>query len=110
MAFAGGTRWYIPLHLYLTGSSLQQEGKRTSFFIFLILNRTQFTAFACFPAGAKERAAKRFSASGVVNFTTLHLSNEDKTLYVGAREILFALNLTDISEVTLHRNVRAKHL
>ncbi|XP_011605150.2 sema domain, immunoglobulin domain (Ig), transmembrane domain (TM) and short cytoplasmic domain, (semaphorin) 4Ba [Takifugu rubripes] len=57
-----------------------------------------------FSYNAKERTAKRFSASGVVNFTTLHLSNEDKTLYVGAREILFALNLTDISEVTLHRN------
>uniref|UniRef100_H3DPJ1 Sema domain-containing protein n=1 Tax=Tetraodon nigroviridis TaxID=99883 RepID=H3DPJ1_TETNG len=51
---------------------------------------------------------KRFSASGVVNFTTLHLSEEDKMLYVGAREVLFALNLSDISQVTLQRNVTWK--
>lgn len=55
---------------------------------------------------AKERTTKRFSASGVVNFTTLHLSEEDKALYVGAREIVFALNLSDISQATLQRNVR----
>lgn len=59
---------------------------------------------------AKERTTKGFSVSGVVNFTTLHLSTEDNMLYVGAREILFALNLTDISELKLQRNVRAKNL
>lgn len=78
--------------------------------ILLIHIQTILHCLCLFSADAKERTAKSFSASGVVNFTTLHLSNEDKTLYVGAREILFALNLTDISEVTLHRNVRAKQL
>lgn len=64
--------------------------------------------FFFFP-DAKERTTKRFSASGVVNFTTLHLSEEDKTLYVGAREILLALNLSDISQVAPQRNVGASN-
>lgn len=59
---------------------------------------------------ANERTTRSFSASGVFNYTTLHLSKEDNMLYVGARETVFALNLTDISEVTLQRNVRAKRL
>uniref|UniRef100_A0A8B9K3S7 Sema domain-containing protein n=1 Tax=Astyanax mexicanus TaxID=7994 RepID=A0A8B9K3S7_ASTMX len=56
-----------------------------------------------FPYDAKERSAKRFSAEGVFNYTSLLLSPEDGTLYVGAREALFALNLSDISR-PLQRN------
>ncbi|KAB5574987.1 hypothetical protein PHYPO_G00215480 [Pangasianodon hypophthalmus] len=52
----------------------------------------------------EDRLAKRFSPAGVLNFTSLLLSPEDNTLYVGAREILFALNLSDISGLHLHRN------
>lgn len=63
-----------------------------------------------FCSDAKERTTRSYSVSGVFNYTTLHLSKEDNMLYVGAREILFALNLTDISEVKLQRNVRAKCL
>uniref|UniRef100_A0A3Q1AYK9 Sema domain-containing protein n=1 Tax=Amphiprion ocellaris TaxID=80972 RepID=A0A3Q1AYK9_AMPOC len=40
---------------------------------------------------------RSFSVSGVFNYTSLLLSNEDNMLYVGARETLFALNLSDIS-------------
>ncbi|KAL2092998.1 hypothetical protein ACEWY4_010310 [Coilia grayii] len=54
---------------------------------------------------AKERSAKRFSADGVHNYTSLLLSKEDNMLYVGAREALFALNLTDISVPALQRNL-----
>lgn len=57
---------------------------------------------------AKERTTRSFSAGGVFNFTTLHLSKEDNALYIGAREILFALNLSDISQAKLQRNVRAQ--
>lgn len=57
-----------------------------------------------FPYDAKERSAKRFSAEGVFNYTSLLLSPEDGTLYVGAREALFALNLSDISRPQLQRN------
>uniref|UniRef100_A0A4W5NES1 Sema domain-containing protein n=1 Tax=Hucho hucho TaxID=62062 RepID=A0A4W5NES1_9TELE len=49
--------------------------------------------------------AKRFSVDGVFNYTSLLLSREDNMLYVGAREELFALNLSDISRVKLQRNV-----
>uniref|UniRef100_A0A8C1J5D4 Ras and EF-hand domain-containing protein-like n=1 Tax=Cyprinus carpio TaxID=7962 RepID=A0A8C1J5D4_CYPCA len=54
---------------------------------------------------ANERSAKRFSPDRVFNYTSLLLSKEDNMLYVGARETLFALNITDISRTQLHRNV-----
>lgn len=60
----------------------------------------------CFCPDAKERTTKSFSVSGVYNYTSLLLNKEDNMLYVGAREILFALNLSDISAVKLQRNVR----
>lgn len=65
---------------------------------------------ACSCPDVKERTTRSFSVDGVSNYTSLHLSKEDNMLYLGAREILFALNLTDISAVKLQRNVRAKHL
>ncbi|XP_030650076.1 sema domain, immunoglobulin domain (Ig), transmembrane domain (TM) and short cytoplasmic domain, (semaphorin) 4Ba [Chanos chanos] len=52
-----------------------------------------------------ERSLKRFSADGIFNYTSLLLSKEDNMLYVGAREALFALNLTDIGKVKLQRNL-----
>lgn len=55
---------------------------------------------------ARERSAKRFSVDGVFNYTSLLLSQEDDMLYVGAREALFALSLTDISKTRLQKNVR----
>lgn len=55
---------------------------------------------------ARERSAKRFSVDGVFNYTSLLLSQEDDMLYVGAREALFALSLTDISKTKLQKNVR----
>uniref|UniRef100_A0A8C1G318 Sema domain-containing protein n=1 Tax=Cyprinus carpio TaxID=7962 RepID=A0A8C1G318_CYPCA len=57
---------------------------------------------------ANERSAKRFSPNGVFNYTSLLLSKEDNMLYVGARETLFALNITDISRTQLQRNVSIK--
>lgn len=56
---------------------------------------------------AKERTIRSFSVGGVFNYTSVLLSKEDNMLYIGAREILFALNLSDISAVKLQRNVRA---
>uniref|UniRef100_A0A672RUW7 Semaphorin-4B-like n=1 Tax=Sinocyclocheilus grahami TaxID=75366 RepID=A0A672RUW7_SINGR len=50
---------------------------------------------------ANERSVKRFSPNGVFNYTSLLLSKEDNMLYVGARETLFALNITDISRTHL---------
>ncbi|KAM8893010.1 sema domain, immunoglobulin domain (Ig), transmembrane domain (TM) and short cytoplasmic domain, (semaphorin) 4Ba isoform 1-T2 [Spinachia spinachia] len=61
-----------------------------------------------FSHNAKERTTRSFSLSGVFNFTSLLLSQEDDTLYVGAREILFALNLTDLSAIKLQRNLTWK--
>lgn len=54
---------------------------------------------------AKERQSKRFSVDGVFNYTSLLLSQEDDMLYVGAREALFALSLSDISKTKLQKNV-----
>ncbi|KAM8877450.1 semaphorin-4B-like isoform 1-T6 [Synchiropus picturatus] len=58
-----------------------------------------------FPYNAKERSSKRFSAKGVFNYTSLLLSQEDDMLYVGAREALFALSLSDISRSRLQKNL-----
>lgn len=58
------------------------------------------------PPDAKERLAKRFSVDGVFNYTSLLLSQEDDMLYVGAREALFALSLSDVSRTKLQKNVR----
>ncbi|XP_066557993.1 sema domain, immunoglobulin domain (Ig), transmembrane domain (TM) and short cytoplasmic domain, (semaphorin) 4Ba [Amia ocellicauda] len=54
---------------------------------------------------AKERSTRRFSVDGVVNYTSLLLSERENVLYVGAREALFALNLSDISNGKLHKNL-----
>lgn len=58
-----------------------------------------------FPYNAKERSTNRFSAAGVFNYTTLLLSQEDDMLYVGAREALFALSLSNIGKSNLQRNL-----
>lgn len=58
-----------------------------------------------FPYNAKERSTNRFSAAGVFNYTTLLLSQEDDMLYVGAREALFALSLSNIGKANLQRNL-----
>ncbi|XP_015199176.2 sema domain, immunoglobulin domain (Ig), transmembrane domain (TM) and short cytoplasmic domain, (semaphorin) 4Ba isoform X1 [Lepisosteus oculatus] len=54
---------------------------------------------------AKERPARRFSAEGVFNYSSLLLSSEEDVLFVGGREALFALNLSDISNGKLHKNL-----
>lgn len=75
-----------------------------------ILNYYMFILFLClcfcFCIDAKERTARSFSVSGVFNFTSLLLSSENGMLYVGARESLFALSLSDISAAKLQRKVR----
>uniref|UniRef100_A0A671XDY2 Sema domain-containing protein n=1 Tax=Sparus aurata TaxID=8175 RepID=A0A671XDY2_SPAAU len=73
-----------------------------------LMNDTLCLLSVCFCPGAKERTTRSFSVSRVHNFTSLHLSKEDDMLYVGAREILFALNLTDIGAVKLQRNLTWK--
>uniref|UniRef100_A0A3Q4HYG1 Sema domain-containing protein n=1 Tax=Neolamprologus brichardi TaxID=32507 RepID=A0A3Q4HYG1_NEOBR len=55
-----------------------------------------------------ERTARSFSVSGVFNFTSLLLSSENGMLYVGARESLFALSLSDISAAKLQRKLAWK--
>uniref|UniRef100_A0A8C4NW18 Sema domain-containing protein n=1 Tax=Dicentrarchus labrax TaxID=13489 RepID=A0A8C4NW18_DICLA len=60
----------------------------------LILFNTPST---CILNPSTERSAKRFSVDGVFNYTSLLLSQEDDMLYVGAREALYALSLSDIS-------------
>lgn len=44
------------------------------------------------PLDSKERPILKFKAENVSNYTALLLSKDGSTLYVGAREILFALN------------------
>ncbi|XP_029010706.1 sema domain, immunoglobulin domain (Ig), transmembrane domain (TM) and short cytoplasmic domain, (semaphorin) 4Ba [Betta splendens] len=61
-----------------------------------------------FTYNAKERTTRSFSTSGVFNYTSILLSKEDNRLYVGARENLFALNLSDISAAELQRHLTWK--
>lgn len=39
----------------------------------------------------------RFSVQGVFNYSMLTLSDQERVLYIGAREALFALDPNDIS-------------
>lgn len=41
---------------------------------------------------SEERLIRKFEAENISNYTALLLSQDGKTLYVGAREALFALN------------------
>lgn len=71
----------------------------------LLTNKHPAASSFLTPTDAKERSASRFSADGVFNYTSVLLSREDETLYVGAREALFALNLADMGHARLQRNV-----
>ncbi|XP_071344844.1 semaphorin-4B [Trachinotus anak] len=71
----------------------------------VIATEDDVTPRISFPYNAKERSAKRFSVDGVFNYTSLLLSQEDDMLYVGAREALFALSLSDISKTKLQKNL-----
>ncbi|KAK5935013.1 semaphorin-4B-like [Pseudochaenichthys georgianus] len=71
----------------------------------LMATEDDVTPRISFSYNAKERSAKRFSVDGVFNYTSLLLSQEDDMLYVGAREALFALSLSDISKAKLQKNL-----
>lgn len=45
-----------------------------------------------FSPGSEERPILKFEGENISNYTALLLSQDGKTLYVGAREALFALN------------------
>ncbi|XP_067411514.1 semaphorin-4B [Emydura macquarii macquarii] len=55
--------------------------------------------------GSSERPVCRFEAVGVTNYTTLLLSPDGGTLYVGAREALFALNTSHFQPGPQHRQL-----
>ncbi|XP_061577869.1 sema domain, immunoglobulin domain (Ig), transmembrane domain (TM) and short cytoplasmic domain, (semaphorin) 4Ba isoform X2 [Cololabis saira] len=74
----------------------------------MAITESDVTPRLTFSYNAKERTSRSFSVSGVFNYTSLLLSSEDNMLYVGAREILFALNLSDISAIRLQRNLTWK--
>lgn len=54
---------------------------------------------------SQDRAVRQFSPAGVFNYTSLLLSQSDDTLYVGARDMLFALNVNDITSHTGQKKV-----
>ncbi|XP_061138388.1 semaphorin-4B-like [Syngnathus typhle] len=56
-----------------------------------------------FSYNAEERRCRSFSVGGVFNFTSLLLSKEDNALFVGARETLFALDLSDVGALKPQR-------
>ncbi|KAL2088570.1 hypothetical protein ACEWY4_015469 [Coilia grayii] len=53
-----------------------------------------------YPYNSKERVVRQFSPDGVFNYTSLLLSQSQSTLYVGARDTLFALDVSDITSHT----------
>lgn len=54
---------------------------------------------------SQERAVRQFSPAGVFNYTSLLLSQSDNTLYVGARDMLFALSVDDITSRAQQKQV-----
>ncbi|CAL1604224.1 unnamed protein product [Knipowitschia caucasica] len=77
----------------------------SSLLYFVTATEDDVTPRISFTYNAKERLTSRFSAAGVFNYTTLLLSQEDDMLYVGARETLFALSLSNISTSGLQKNL-----
>uniref|UniRef100_A0A8C8RQV6 Semaphorin 4B n=1 Tax=Pelusios castaneus TaxID=367368 RepID=A0A8C8RQV6_9SAUR len=55
--------------------------------------------------GSSERPVWWFEASGITNYSTLLLSPDGGTLYVGAREALFALNTSHFQPGPQHRQL-----
>lgn len=58
--------------------------------------------------GASERTVLRFEVPGVANYTALLLSPDGATLYVGARETLFALETRHFLPGPQHRSVSGR--
>ncbi|XP_072322000.1 sema domain, immunoglobulin domain (Ig), transmembrane domain (TM) and short cytoplasmic domain, (semaphorin) 4Ba [Eucyclogobius newberryi] len=77
----------------------------SSLLYFVTATEDDVTPRISFSYNTKERLTNRFSAAGVFNYTTLLLSQEDDMLYVGAREALFALSLSNISKASLQKNL-----
>lgn len=59
----------------------------------------------CPPADSAERVVQRFEVPGVSNYTALLLSPDGGTLYLGAREVLFAVNTSHFQHGVLARRV-----
>ncbi|XP_074862749.1 semaphorin-4B isoform X2 [Carettochelys insculpta] len=55
--------------------------------------------------GSSERPVRWFEADGVTNYTVLLLSPDGGTLYVGAREVLFALNTSHFQPGPQHQRL-----
>uniref|UniRef100_F6VD85 Semaphorin-4B n=1 Tax=Monodelphis domestica TaxID=13616 RepID=F6VD85_MONDO len=76
-----------------SGSRLAQLGA-----LFLLLRPKPLTEAivprVSLPYDSQERTVRRFEAEGIANYTALLLSKDGKTLFVGAREALFALTST----------------
>ncbi|KAI1889434.1 hypothetical protein AGOR_G00162830 [Albula goreensis] len=89
-----------PLSLSLLGAVLLLAGSTPA-----SASEDDVTPRLSFSYDAKERSARRFSADGIFNYTSLLLSTEDDMLYVGARETFFALSLSDISQGVRQRNL-----
>ncbi|XP_064416251.1 semaphorin-4A [Latimeria chalumnae] len=51
------------------------------------------------------RLVSRFSESGVWNYTTLLLAEDGKTLYVGARDTIFSLNVSESGVTQLNSQI-----
>lgn len=63
---------------------------------------------ACFSSADVLDSMARFSVQGVFNYSMLTLSDQERVLYVGAREALFALDPNDISK-QLRQQVTHSH-
>ncbi|KAM3876589.1 semaphorin-4B-like [Diretmus argenteus] len=94
------TMWTLAVHCLLAAALLLASCIQS-----VMATEDDVTPRISFPYNAKERSAKRFSVDGVFNYTSLLLSQEDDMLYVGAREALFALSLSDISKTKLQKNL-----
>ncbi|KAM4747140.1 semaphorin-4B [Rhinophrynus dorsalis] len=58
--------------------------------------------------GSPERTVKKFEADGISHYTTLLLSKDGSTLYVGAQEVIFSLNTTNFMSSQYQANLTWK--
>ena len=77
----------------------------SSIFIYSLWFRLKLKSSVCRPSDSTERPLVHFSLHDVHNTTTLLLSDDGSTLYVGARDAVLSLDISQSDVISLRRKV-----
>lgn len=94
--FQQGKCWNVLLGFHLSTNQLKGTGDILLLCVISAVFKSRVLLCLCLGSDVWDSMA-RFSVPGVFNYSMLTLSDNERTLYVGAREALFALDPNDIS-------------